>query len=796
MPSQAEVDLVISTADALPELQRNLNRIVRTAEDGTPELDIDVGIRTEDTLNQLQRDLTRVIARAEADPDNTLDITALINQRRSLQQLQTQVRGVVRSAQQGAPPISVLADLNRVDSFRQVADGLRTVVRQAQRAAPDVDVRVRTDEDSLRRVTQGLRNLGSRLGDAAGTAARFGVAAGGMGIAAGAAVPAIASLAAAAAKVAPAAGIAVSAMVAMKLAAGTLQLAMVGVEEAVEAAFDPDAKPEDLEKALKRLAPEARSFVRELRDMRSQLRSVQQGVQNRVFQDLDESLAKLGRTTLPVVRTALFRTAGVLNEMARGAADAASELATDGTLGKALDGATKGLENLRRVPAQVVTGLGQIAAAASPAFDKLTRRIDTASTKIAERLAKAFESGDLEAQIDTALSTIGQLFDSLGNVGAGIKNIFGGLTESGRGLFDILETITQAFEDLTASKEFQSILSELAQTADTLLAALLPLIEEAFKQLGPVIEELAPVVREFIAAIGPELIPVIQELGPILKDIALILKDQLPLAIEITKAAIGVLVLALQGVRFVIENFVMPIVRNLAALFNSDFAQAVRGIARIVADNIGIAVGKFIEFRDRVNAAFNRLVGIFDGFGANLRDRFVGAVARAIGDVQGFFVRLPGNIRDAVGDLGNLLFGTGRNIILGLVRGITSMIGSLISTARRIADTVSNTISSALDINSPSKVTEKLGEFTGEGFDNGLENTIPAIARTANRLAGAAVPQFALPNGQRLNLAETSADRSINVFIGNEQLNPRIDFRVNTALAERNRVMQTGVRRG
>jgi methyl-accepting chemotaxis protein len=637
------------------------------------------------------------------------------------------------------------------------------------------------------------------LRGALSTAAGFGkltVAAGAAGLAFQSLFGLLAALSAALAEIAPAGALAVSGLTAVALAAGTVKLAMVGVSEAVEAAFDPETKPEELEKALKRLAPEARKFVTELRSMRGQLRQVQQSVQNRFFKDFDDTLRTLSRTTLPIVRRSLEDTADTLNEMARGAANAASDLATDGTLGRALDGATKGLDNLRRIPAQIVTGLGQIAAAAAPAFDKLTRRIDTAATKIADRLEKAFETGTLEKRIDAALSALGQLFDSIGNIGSGLQNIFAGLTQDGRGLFDVLEELTQAFEDLTASKEFQLILGELAKTADTLVKNLLPVLQEAFKQLAPVIAELAPVVREFIDEIGPELIPILEELGPILVDIAKIMREQLPLAIDLAKGAIDVLRVALEFLGFIINDVVLPISRMFRQLYENDLVRGIRAFINEVG-RAGLEIARKLPqigqaFSD-VFSRISRILGEFSGF---LRRNVVGAFAGFIADVASRIRALPGIIAQAFASLGRILYSSGLNAILGFISGFSSGIGRLLSIARGVADSISNTIRGALNIQSPSKVMAAIGEDTMEGLVVGMQRMLPEIERTVNGIAGTISPSFALPGGQSLGLSGISVGApNVNVFIDGEQFTGRIRTEINANNRARDRVLSQGVRR-
>lgn len=797
MASQAEVDLVISTEDTLPDLERDLGRIIRQAENNAPDVDVAVGLDTTTSLRDLDRQITQVLNQVEGRAD-AVEIQTLVDQREAVRTLSRQIDQVVNAVETGnaADPLTVQAVLDGPRSIRTISGELERATRRIQNSIDPIEIETTVDNDSLRRTTDRLIDFARNAGSAALSVGRLGVAGAGATVAIGTLLPLLAGAAAAAQQIAPAAALAVSGMLAMQLAAGTLKLAMVGVEEAITAAFDPETKPEELEKALKRLAPEARKFVVELRSMRGALRRVQQEVQNRFFQDFDRVLEGLADDTLPVVQGALNRTATSLNLMARGAANAANEMAEDGTLGKALDGAAKGLENLDGIPAQIVRSLSRIGAAAAPAFDKLTRRIDTAATEIAADIERAFDSGALEQSISGALSALGQLKRIGENILGGLGNIFRGLTQDGRGLFEILEDISEEFRELTGSKEFQTILEGIVNVADQLVETALPLLREAFNQLAPVIEKLAPLVAQFIEEVGPELIPVLQELGPILLTIVGILKDQLPFAIEFSKAFLQTLTVVLKAVGFVLETIVAPALRLVAKVFDNEYVRSIRDASRETGEKILAMLGRFDDFRQRVSTAVTGVISRLGDIVNFIRTTFLSEVTGALATVVDRFVTLPGRIRSAIGDVGSLLFSVGADLVRGLIGGIQSQVDRLLGIARGLAEAVSRTIESALDIGSPSRVMRRIGEFAGEGLEIGLRRSIPSVEAASLALATSITPQFGLPDGRRLRLEPvTQAAPTVQVFIGNEQLDARTDARIQLNNKARNRVLSQGVRR-
>jgi len=103
----------------------------------------------------------------------------------------------------------------------------------------------------------------------------------------------------------------------------------------------------------------------------------------------------------------------------------------------------------------------------------------------------------------------------------------------------------------------------------------------------------------------------------------------------------------------------------------------------------------------------------------------------------------------------------GKQVISGLISGLSSMQGQLIKKAQEIADSVSETIRSALKIHSPSRVMMQLGEYTGQGFAQGLGNAISDVRRQVSEMAAAvsgAGGTLAGPTMQIAAVGQTGAD--------------------------------------
>ncbi|MYZ35468.1 MULTISPECIES: hypothetical protein, partial [unclassified Streptomyces] len=451
-----------------------------------------------------------------------------------------------------------------------VRSGLTRIVSAAQATTPDITIDVDVDERSLRDAEESTGRLTRAASAALGPLGELGGALGRTGAAAGALPQALIGVVTSIEQILPAAAVATTGLLAIRSASGAVQVAMIGVSDAIDLAFDPDADPEELAKAIAKLAPEARAFVTELQSMQKELWGLQQGVQNRFFQDFDDSLSELSTAVLPAVQKSLNASAVSLNRMAVGASDAAVTLGTSGILGTALKSANAGLADLERIPGQAVIAFGQLAAAAGPSFERITTALARVADGAAAALSRAFASGALEDAIDAAIDTIVQLGRIAGNVFEALGNIMNAVSGDGEGLFSVLEIITGALAEATGTDGFQRALAALSRTMSTVASTAAPLLVQALALLGPIFEILAPPAQELVRVLGAGLQDILTALGPVLAsaagavgDLVVALLPLVTLAAELVAGALPALTPLFESLS---ETFVLltPLIEQLA----------------------------------------------------------------------------------------------------------------------------------------------------------------------------------------------------------------------------------------
>jgi phage-related protein len=333
-----------------------------------------------------------------------------------------------------------------------------------------------------------------------------------------------------------------------------------------------------LGRAMAKLAPNAQAFVNAVLAQAGAWRALKLDVQNALFAGLGRKFTALSTAVIPPLRAGLVGMAGVLNAMAKNAADAVIQLSKTGQLRAMFAGLTAGMRPLSRLPAQIITGLTQISIAASPAFARLTTAAANAAGNISKKLGGAFKSGALETAINAAVDIAKQFGQLLGDIGGTISNI---LKAAAAGGGDALGTLGSVFAELrrvTAMPEVQKALTSIftainsiaklvAGTLGAAIEAVLPLLAA----IAPVITELAtkfgPVLADLASALGEALTPIIDALLPVVTDIGNIIIGLVQAVLPLLKPIgdlIGAIVQALAPVVSALGAQLVPVIAALA----------------------------------------------------------------------------------------------------------------------------------------------------------------------------------------------------------------------------------------
>ncbi|MBM7771241.1 phage-related protein [Actinokineospora baliensis] len=556
----------------------------------------------------------------------------------------------------------------------------------------------------------------------------------------------------------PAAGVAAG------IAIGTLVLGFQGLGDALSNLDDP----EKFAQALATLAPSARETAQAVKDLQPAFGALRLDVQQRLFTGMGQVVAQLGGSYLPVLRSGLGGVASELNTGARSFADfltSSQSLADTGTI---LDNVRAALAALSPAGTSVAQAFRDIAAVGSGFLPDLASKISDAARRFAEFIANARESGQLKTWIGEGLSALSQMWQLLRNLGSIVKTVFGALDDSGGGFLAFLVDATGQLSAFLKSAQGTEVLSKFAEFAATAGEAVSGVLGEALTQLAPVLINLLPALSTFAAQLGGALVFGLQLAGPLLAQLSSFLAQNAgwlgPLVIGLgTLAAVaGPLVSALSFVVTTVRAVTLAFNLMKLAFLSNPFTAIALAITTFVVllitnwdtvkswttntfqaiwdfvSNIWRSVSDWVSARVRdVLAAvgwLGQLPGRVAGWFRGVRD---GAV-NAVGDLLSWLRGLPGRLLDALGNLGNLLLQTGRDMIQGLLNGLRQAASAVGNFLLKIVKDAVGGVLSFLGIASPSRLMHQIGGNTALGFANGIADATPLAVRAADRLASAA----------------------------------------------------------
>ncbi|MFD8509722.1 hypothetical protein ACFV27_01050 [Streptomyces antimycoticus] len=469
---------------------------------------------------------------------------------------------------------------------------------------PDVTVRVNTrntgDTDRLSRILGALGGIAARTARALGGL----LVVGAVGIAAANTAASIGGLLAA---LGPLTGILSAfpaAVTGFAVALGTLRLAVVGVGDALKAAFGDDAAAAD--KALEKLAPAARTAVTAVRQLAPQLKALQQSVQQAFFKQFAGDVSAAIKNLLPL-RTQLAGLAGEFGKAAdQGLKFAASQQAV-APLRQIIQGTTQAASGLQQVIAPLAKGFLDVAAAVSTAFgQQLGDSIASIGARIGTALSASAASGAAVDRVRDALAVFRQLGDVAQNVGKIVSGMFRAADQAGGGFLANLQTITKSFAQFVNSARGQEAIRGLFQGVAAMAAQLGPILSALVTQIGAIAPALAPV----FTALGPAIVGVINALGPAIQAIVpslQVVAQALAQAFAAIGPSLGPLGAAIGQIVTALAPL-LPLVGQLVATLGTALAPVLATLAQAFAPIIAALVGALMPVLPPLAAAFVQLV--------------------------------------------------------------------------------------------------------------------------------------------------------------------------------------------
>ncbi len=351
--------------------------------------------------------------------------------------------------------------------------------------------------------------------------------------------------------------------------------------------------------------------------------------------------------------------------------------------------------HLRGIP--IVQLLGKTLGKTTAEVYEMSRRGELDFATFAQAMEDGL-GGSALASGNTTMGALRNVGAAAGRLGASLlsgvfpifKQVFGGaitlldsLTEK---VGPVAEALGDALGGALQSEGFKDFLSDVGSAIETVV----PLVLEGFQALGNALVDagLMDVLEEFwghIQTLGGEVKKTLDHLVAWWAEHGDEVKAVLGPLWDAVKATFEAIFGVIQGVM----NIIAGIIRTVLAVIRGDWSGAWNGIKQIArgAGQVIVAIVKGLSKLAvaALQLAWNLLVAATRAAWNALKN----AVSSGVSRVVGFVRSLPGKIRSAIGNLGSLLVQKGRDLIAGLIRGVTekaqALYDKLAGVASRIA---------------------------------------------------------------------------------------------------------------
>jgi TP901 family phage tail tape measure protein len=191
----------------------------------------------------------------------------------------------------------------------------------------------------------------------------------------------------------------------------------------------------------------------------------------------------------------------------------------------------------------------------------------------------------------------------------------------------------------------------------------------------------------------------------------------------------------IEAIRSAWEGFIEPMLTNVMKRLMPFLEKAWNFISTIISGALDFVMG-IIKF------FLHAITGDWDAAWGGLKQATIGVLKILKGIFyDGFMLvwetikQVFGLIMDGLKQYIGLWSDIGKNIIQGLISGITSMASAVVSAAKNVVKGALDAAKNFLGINSPSRVMMEIGSFTSEGFAKGIQDAADMARKASENMA-------------------------------------------------------------
>ena len=575
---------------------------------------------------------------------------------------------------------------------------VRDAVREAQAAAGDIDVKMNVHSDLSAMAGRGLASMTSSAMSLAGTLARVGSIAAAATVAIGGITPALSAATAAAWQFTTASstllgGVLVTGAAGAAMAFGTLKMAVAGMGDALKA-----SNPGEFSEAIAKMPPAAQSAARAMFDLKGSF----SGFGAEIQQSFWEPLSNIGQLSVLVepVKAAMQSLAGSMGRASAGLVDFVTQGAGLAAMHSIIENAATGTGRLADGFAASLKSLVLLGGAAAPIFTEMSNAAATWAEGMAEKMQRAYDTGALQAKMESAVDMAKSLWgvlSDLGGIVAGVGraamaatgSLGGAFATAAQGLNELVnsargqEALIGFFTSMQAA--LQAIIPLVGQVATIIGGTLAPALSGAIQSLAPVVSQVLGSLNAGLQALAPGFQALVDGLG---QGLAALVPAFQPLgaAIGAIGAAIGALLPIVGQLINSLVQAVAPIISGLLPAFMA-LMPAVQAIGQALGTVLQAALQAIMPMLPIIAQMAQMIAPVI----AQLATTIGGILAGAIQAIAPFLPQIASAIMQilaAIMPLLPIILQVASSLISALLPVITALMPVIVALIQIIANIV------------------------------------------------------------------------------------------------------------
>lgn len=338
---------------------------------------------------------------------------------------------------------------------------------------------------------------------------------------------------------------------------------------------------------------------------------------------------------------------------------------------------------------------------------------------------------------------------------SGLSGVFTGLVQTiGPILSQIGTTFQTAFQPVVEIVQSQLLpaLQPLMSALQNLGNAIMPIITAAIQTIAPVLSTLVSNIGQTMSVIATAVTPVINNIAALIQAVLPAIQSAFQICGTYIQGVINAVFPFIQTVVTSVMNVVNAIISTVLAAINGDWSGVWEGIQNIVSSVWNgiqsIVSGAINAVSGVISSVLSGISGIFSSVWNGIKGAvsrawsgITSAVSSGVSSMMNFITSIPSRIRGVFSGAGSWLLSAGKNIIQGLINGITNAIGGAISAVKDAVGGIIDGAKSLLGIASPSKVFDReIGRMIPAGLGRGVSENERAATRPVEDMVDSLLP--------------------------------------------------------